>query len=587
MEIKKGIGVSTGVVVCQALLLDEGEIRIGRRSIHPSEAGTERKRLETAITAGGDEIRELRDSTTRNLGRETGAIFDFHLGLLKDPQLFETFILGIQRDHYTAEYAVHRALRDYGKVFLDHPDAFFRERVKDIYDIERRLLQKLLGRERIRLSAAEGPVIIVAHDLTPSQTASLSRAQVRGLAIEAGGRTSHTAIIANSLGIPAVVGLENIAHEVATGDLLVVNGYSGVVIINPDEATIHEHKGYERRQIKYQNLLNSMRDLSARTKDGVDITLHGNIEFPHEVDNALAMGAVGIGLYRTEFLFLASEREPTEKDHYAAYAEVIRRMEGRPVVIRTLDLGADKYSPFQDQPPEANPFLGCRSIRLCLGNLRMFKTQLRAILRASVLGNAGIMFPMISTPLELRQAKMVLKDTMEELDEENIPYSRHLRVGMMVEVPATALVPQPYVRECDFLSIGTNDLIQYTLAVDRGNQRVASLYSAAHPAVIKLIKNVVWSARGENKTVSLCGEMGGDPDFTILLIGLGLRNLSITPRNIPAIKKVIRGIDTREVQRTVRRVMSFENAQQITSFLREETRKFLPDIFAEAMTSRD
>jgi phosphoenolpyruvate-protein phosphotransferase (PTS system enzyme I) len=581
MEIKKGIGVSTGVTVAPALVLGDDELRIGRRSIAEAEIPTERKRLQAAITAACEDIRDLRDTTTRNLGKETGAIFDFHLGLLNDAQLLRSVTQGIEQNHFTAEFAVHRALRDYGKNFLEHPDAYFRERIKDIYDIEKRLLQKLMGREKIRLSDVTGPVVIIARDLTPSQTASLNKDLVKGIAIEAGGQTSHTAIIANSMGIPAVVGLENIAHEITSGDILVVNGYSGLVIIDPDEATISEHKLYEKRQMKYETSLNSMRDLPARTRNGVEIELLGNIEFPHEVDNALEKGAVGIGLYRTEFLYLASDREPTESDHYAAYAEVVRRLAGKPVVIRTLDLGADKYSPLHDQIQEANPFLGCRSIRLCLANIRMFKTQLRAILRASVLGDVRMMFPMITTPMELRQAKMVLKDTIEELEEEGIHYNRHIKVGMMVEVPCTAMVPQLFARECDFLSIGTNDLIQYTLAVDRGNQRVAPLYSAANPAVIKLIQNVARTGKRTGRNVSLCGEMGGDPEFTILLIGLGLRTLSIAPHNIPQVKKVIRSIHTDQAENIARRVMSFENSQQIMNFLREETRKVLPDIFRE------
>ncbi len=581
MELKKGIGVSTGVVIGPALLLDNDEIRIGRRAITLAEVAAEQQRLRTALTAASDDLRDLRERTRRNLGKEMAAIFDFHLALLNDPQLQAAFSQGIERDSHSAEFAVRRALREYGKHFTEHPDAYFRERVKDIYDLERRLLQHLMGAGKIRLEPTDQPVVIVAHDLTPSQTASLDKSKVRGIAIEAGGRTSHTAILANSLGIPAVVGLDSLTREVTTGDVLVVNGYSGVVIIDPDAATIEEHQKYEQRQVRYRTQLDSMRHLPARTKDGVDIKLFGNIEFPHEVDTALAKGAMGIGLYRTEFLYLAGGHEPTEEDHYAAYCRVLQCMGQRPVVIRTLDLGADKYSPFQDQVPEANPFLGFRSIRLCLGNLRIFKTQLRAILRASTRGDLRLMFPLISTPLELRQAKMVLKDTMEELDEQNIPYNPHLRVGMMVEVPSTALLPKPYVRDCDFLSIGTNDLIQYTLAVDRGNQRVASLYSAANPAVLRLIKNVIWSARSRRRAISLCGEMGGDPDFTLLLVGLGLRQFSVAPQHIPEIKKVIRSMNARHARQVAQRALGFEHTQQVMGFLREETRKILPDIFSE------
>jgi len=581
MEIKKGIGVSSGVVVCQALLLSEEDLRIGRRAIAAGEIDAERQRLSTALESSRGDIRQLRDQTARDLGQETGAIFNFHLGLLDDQTLLETFYKGIEENRFTAEYAVSRSLLEYSKQFLKQKDTYFRERVKDIYDIERRLVTKLQGKERVRLSELTEAVCLVAHDLTPSQTASLDRSKIRAICIDAGGRTSHTAIIANSMGIPAVVGLEGITHEINPGDMLIVNGQSGVVIINPDEATLEEHRKYEARQMQFERSLEPMRDLPARTKDGTEITLMGNIEFPHEVENALAKGATGIGLYRTEFLYLSSESEPKEDDHYAAYAEAIRKLGGRPIVIRTLDLGADKYVPWQKRDAEDNPFLGCRSIRLCLANLDMFKVQLRAILRASVLGDVRVMFPMVTTPMELRQAKMVLKDVMEELAENDVPYNPYLPVGMMIEVPSAALMAATYAKECDFFSIGTNDLIQYTLAVDRGNQRVAGLYTGANPAVLSLVRNVIRVGNRANISVSLCGELGADIEFTILLVGMGLRTLSINPHSIPEVKKVIRSIELEEAQKVARRVMSFEHSQQILNYLRDETRKVIPEAYGE------
>ncbi len=580
MEIRKGIGVSAGVVVCTAIVYSPDELRIGRRSIPVTEIARERIRLLDAITASSDEIRTLRDATTRNLGKETGAIFDFHLGLLNDPELLKAFNQGIDGLHLTAEYAVHKALRDYGRIFLEHPNPLFRDRVKDIYDIERRLVHKLIGRERGRITDMTEPSVLVARDLTPSQMASLDKGLVRAIAIEAGGQTSHSAIIANSMGIPAVLGLENITHEVTTGDMMIVNGFSGLVIINPDDATIAEHRRYEERAHRYENSLAQIRDLPARTIDGTDITLWGNIEFPHEIANTLTKGAQGIGLYRTEFLYLASEKEPTEEDHYNAYMEVAEKMAGKPVIIRTLDLGADKYFQQGDQPKEDNPFLGCRSIRLCLGSMRMFKTQLRALLRASTHGDIRIMFPMISHVMELRQAKMALKDVMEELDYEDIAYNRSMQVGMMIEVPSAALMCHSYVHDVNFFSIGSNDLIQYTLAVDRGNQKVASLYTAAHPAVLSLIRTVIRQAKKGKIGMSLCGEMAGDKEFTILLLGMGLRHLSIAPHNIPMIKKVIRSINLGDAQKIARKVMSFEQPQQVTSYLHDETRKLVPEVFA-------
>jgi phosphotransferase system enzyme I (PtsI) len=581
MEIKKGIGVSPGVVVCQALLLSDEELRIGRKAIAASEIETERQRLLTAISGSKADIRALRDQTARELGPETGAIFNFHLGLLDDPALLEQFYKGIEKHRFTAEYAVSRSLMDYSRQFLRQKDLYFRERVKDIYDIERRLVHKLQGKERVQMSEIKEPVCLVAHDLTPSQTASLDKAKVRAICIEAGGRTSHTAIISNSMGIPAVVGLENITHEINPGDMLIVNGHSGVVIVNPDESTLVEHRRYEERQVEFERSLEPMRDLPAKTKDGTEITLMGNIEFPHEVENALAKGATGIGLYRTEFLYLASESEPTEEDHYRAYAEAIRKLGGRPIVIRTLDLGADKYVPWQKRDAEDNPFLGCRSIRLCLANLDMFKVQLRAILRASVLGDVRVMFPMVTTPMELRQSKMVLKDVMEELAEEGKAYNPYLPVGMMIEVPSAALMAATFAKECDFFSLGTNDLIQYTLAVDRGNQRVAGLYTGANPAVLALIRNVIRVGNRANISVSLCGELGADIEFAILLVGMGLRVLSINPHAIPEVKKIIRSIELEEAQKVARRVMSFEHSQQILNYLRDETRKVIPEAYGD------
>ncbi|MEI7767034.1 MAG: phosphoenolpyruvate--protein phosphotransferase [Phycisphaerae bacterium] len=579
MRIKKGIGVSSGVAVCQALILRDDELRVGRRSITPDQVPAELQRLLVALEASKAEIRNIRDTSSTEFGPKIAAIFGFHLGMLEDKSLLQKFTDGIEKQLRSAEYSVSRTLREYANQFQSQTDSYFRERVNDLSDIEKRVVSKLTNTERRGLSDIHEPTAIVAHDLTPSQTASLDKSIIRGIAIDAGGQTSHTAIIANSLGIPAVVGLQDLLQEVTTGDILIINGTTGVVIVNPDEATLAEHRLFEERQQRFELTLNQLRDLPAKTRDGVEIQLMGNIEFPHEVDNVLEKGAVGIGLYRTEFLYLASEQEPTEDDHYAAYAEVIRRLNGKPLVIRTLDLGADKYTSAQALDPEDNPFLGCRSIRLCLANQPMFKTQLRAILRVSVLGDVRVMFPMITTPMELRQAKMILKDVQEELEEEGIAFNPYMPVGMMIEVPSAAIMCQAFSRECDFFSLGTNDLIQYTLAVDRGNQKVAALYTGANPAVLSLIRNVVRVGTRANIGVSLCGELGGDREFTMLLLGLGLRTLSITPHHIPEIKKIIRSVTITDCQRVARRVGSFEHQQQIMNFLREETRRVMPEAY--------
>ncbi|HMO27621.1 MAG TPA: phosphoenolpyruvate--protein phosphotransferase, partial [Tepidisphaeraceae bacterium] len=455
------------------------------------------------------------------------------------------------------------------------------ERGKDIHDIERRILKNLIGQRHGGLSTLQQQVVVIAHDLLPSQTAALDKKFIRGFATDVGGRTSHTAIVARAMAIPAVVGCGQITTAVAAGDTLIIDGTGGVVIVNPDAEQLAEHREYERRQIKLEAELETLRELPPETRDGAAVSLQANIEFPAEIDDALHRGALGIGLYRTEFLYLAAEQEPTEDDHYAAYADAVRRLGGRPLVVRTLDLGADKYlsGSTATGSTERNPFLGDRSIRMCLHNIPMFKRQLRAIMRVSVLGDVRVMFPMISTLMELRQAKMVLNDVMEELEDEDIPYRRDISIGMMVEVPAVVYMANNFAREVNFFSIGTNDLIQYTLAVDRTNERVAGLYNPAHPAVLAQIRDVIRAAHRNSISVSVCGEMAGEPLYTLLLLGLGLTVFSMNGPDIPEVKKIIRSTTMDHARQVARRVMSFDSERQVLHFLREETRKIIPEAF--------
>jgi len=357
---------------------------------------------------------------------------------------------------------------------------------------------------------------------------------------------------------------------------VIIDGNRGVVIINPDELTLEEHRRYIREYTDLEHELDELRTLPAVTRDGVTVKLMGNIEFPHEVEIALAKGGDGIGLYRTEFLYLGSEREPTKEEHYKAYEQAILAVQGKPIILRTLDLGADKWTQRQREEPERNPFLGLRSIRFCLQNLPLFRTQLRAMLRASVLGDMRIMLPLITTALELRQAKMVIGDVMEDLEEENIPFNRSLKIGIMIETPSAALTAATLAKEADFFSIGTNDLVQYSLAVDRTNERVASLFTPAHPAIIHMIKDILKVGRRQGIEVSLCGEMAGEPEYTILLLGLGLRIFSMTPPRIPQIKRVIRAVSLEKAVKIARRCMTFDTDRQILSYLREETRRVVP-----------
>jgi len=578
MKTKKGIGVSAGVAIAPAVLVDAEEFDIPHRTVPPEQAEAEWGRLKQAVSVSKREVRELRKQTADRLGKETAGIFDFHLGLLEDKILTRKFADTVLGDHVTAEYAVAAVLRDYAKEFLSM-SPYLAERVKDVYDIEKRLLRNLIGQRRESLSHLRRPVVVLAHDLTPSQAAAMDREHIRGLALDAGGATSHTAIVARALGIPAIVGLNDVTADVAGGETLILDGNRGLVIIDPDEAALREYEQFSQQQVEFLHSLDALRDLPAVTRDGHEVVLLGNIEFPSEAGTVLAKGGQGIGLYRTEFLYLGSDVEPTEEDHYNAYRQVIERVQGRPVVIRTLDLGADKYTQSRARVPERNPFLGLRSIRFCLQNLPMFRTQLRAILRASVGADVSLMFPLITTMTELRQAKMVVMDVREDLEEQGTEHSQDVPVGMMVETPSAALQCGDFAREVDFFSVGTNDLIQYTLAVDRGNEKVASLFNPVNPAVLQLIKEVIRSGQRYDVSVSLCGEMAGDPQYALLLLGMGLRSFSCAPAAIPEIKKMIRSATMEQATEVARRVMGFTSETEITNYLRAEARKVLPEAF--------
>ena len=579
MDIKKGIGVSPGIAISIAVVLDAEDLVIPHRQIETADIPAEITRFNHAIAGSVNDLTEFRDSVSVQHGKEISSIFDFHLGLLRDKTVITQVVAEITQNRTTAEHAFSIVMRRFAATFQQMSDRFFSERVKDIHDIEKRVLRKLIGKRHEDLAKLDHDVIIIAHDLLPSQTAMLDKRRVKGFATDVGGRTSHTAIVARAMGIPAVVGLGNITTGVSGGDTVIIDGNRGVVIINPDEQQLAEHREFAQRLIRLETELQSLRDLPAQTKDSQTVSLQANIEFPAEVDDALHHGAGGIGLYRTEFLYLASEHEPSEEDHYRAYAEALRRLNGKPLVIRTLDLGADKYTQAKATNPERNPFLGDRSIRLCLHDIPMFKRQLRAIMRASVLGDVRIMFPMITTIMELRQATMVLRDVMEELEDEGIECRREIPIGAMIEVPAAAIMADQIAKEVSFFSIGTNDLIQYTLAVDRTNERVAGLFSPAHPAVLKLIRDTIQSAQRNGIGCSVCGEMAGEPLYTLLLLGLGLQTFSMNGPDVPEVKKIIRSTTMEHARWVAQQVMSYDSERQVLPFLREETRKLLPEAF--------
>jgi len=579
MEIKKGIAVSPGVSIGKSLIIDSEDYRIPRREIDPSQRAAEIERARNAFVGAVEELVKLERGPGEAAGGRIKDIFAVHLRYLRDRSLRRKITDMVHAESVTAEYAVSTVLREIASKFTNVKDAYISERAADIYDIERRLLRQLLGHKREDIGRLQEEVVVVARELSPTQTATFNKAFIKGMATDAGGRTSHTAIVARSLGIPAVVALEDLTEIVRGGDTVIIDGNRGIVIVNPDEETIRQYEVYSREFVALEHKLDTIRAKPAVTRDHVRIKLLGNIEFPDEARVVLEKGGEGVGLYRTEFLYLNRPTEPIEQEQYEAYAEVLRVFADRPVIIRTFDLGADKYTQSRRVAPEPNPFLGLRSIRFCLQNLAMFKTQLRAILRASVLGQAKVMFPLITNIQELMQAKMILHDVMEDLDEEGIQYNRDLEVGIMVETPSAALTASTLARDADFFSIGTNDLTQYTLAVDRGNELVSTLYSAADPAVLRLIRMVIQDAYKAQIEVSVCGETASEPEYVMLLLGLGIRTLSITPPMIPEIKQVIRSVTIEDCNQLARKVLAMNSERQISGYLRSAARKILPEAF--------
>lgn len=571
--------MSSGVVIGRAQVLDAVERYVPERRIEAEAVEAEVERLWTAIGAALDELTELRNKTEEELGSDPAKILDFHIGVLQDPTLVAPMQERITKGLVNAERAVAERFDQLAKQFRGMESEVFRQKANDIIDLDRRILGKLLGQSVDNLIDVDEPVVLVAHELTPSQAASIDRQKILGIATDAGGRTSHTSIVARALQIPAVVGCHELTRTIQNGDQIIVDGETGKVLVRPSLEDIVYYRERQQKQLVRKASYRDLVDLEPVTLDGTRITLMGNIEFPEEVETVLENGGFGVGLYRTEFLWLTRDDSPTEDEQFESYRRTLQLLDGRPLTIRTFDLGADKHTQQRAEEPERNPFLGCRSIRFCLQNLPMFKTQLRAIMRASAFGTMKIMFPLVSTVMELRQTKMLLRDVCEELDEESIPYDRDLEAGMMVEVPSAALMAKVFASEVSFFSIGTNDLIQYTLAVDRGNERVANLYTGAHPAVLQLIKIVVRAARRKSVDVSICGELAGEPLYTMLLIGLGIRTLSMVPAQIPVIKQVIRAVDVEHCERVARKIGTFDSERQVLNCLRDELRKVDPESF--------
>jgi phosphotransferase system enzyme I (PtsI) len=586
MEIRRGIAVSPGVAIGPALVLDTEGVRITHRTVPVEQTPDEIARLRRALEETAAEARETRRVMTARIGPALGNIFGAQESLFEDHRLRTQIENEIRNHSYSAEYAVSRVIRDYVKKMEEtalrvpeHGRAEVRRRAAEFIDLEKQVLAALTGQQSEPLEQVAEPVIVLATDLMPSDTADFTPRTVRAFATESGGPTSHTAILAGALEIPAVVGLNRFLTDISGGDTVIVDGHKGLLILDPDEPTLAKYEEIRAHDMVRADRYEKLRDKPAATLDGVTVRLLGNIELTQEAPHCLDYGAEGIGLYRTEFLYLNKTADPTEAEHYEAYRSVLATIgPDKPVVIRTLDLGADKvFSLSNLLAGEKNPFLGLRSVRLCLRKLDLFKTQLRAILRAGQYGDVRIMFPMISTVEELRQCKTLLKEVMEDLEDAGIPFKRELPVGTMVEVPSAALLADVMATEVDFFSIGTNDLVQYTIAADRNNENVANLYRPEDPAVLRLIRMVVEAADREQVEVNVCGEMSGEPLYAPLLVGLGLRQLSATPRKIPEIKRVIRQLEVPEAERIAQQVLKMETARQVSNYLRDQLRRILPE----------
>ncbi len=580
MLIRNGIAVSPGVVIGPALVLGTEDFRIPNRFVSVGAVDVELKRFQQAIDAVCTEIEENERAAQDQLGAQYAAIFSAHLQMVRDPKLLGEIEQLVREKHHSPEFAASRVLRRYARVFENLGDSYLRERAADIYDLEKRILRHLLGSQREELAQLTAPVAVLAHNLTPGETAGLDTRYVLGFATEVGGSTSHTAILAGAIEIPAVVGVGSFLSDVSGGETVIIDGNHGAVIIDPDEATLKKYRASEQRARSVQARLSSLKPVRAETKDGVRVQVYSNIEFPEEVGHCTERGADGIGLFRTEFLYLRSNRAPSEEEQYEAYRRVVKEFPQSPVIIRTLDIGADKVPSvlrttlYRDH----NPMLGLRSIRLSLRDLPMFKTQLRAILRAAVYGDVHIMFPLVASLLELRQARMILADVVEDLEEQQIPFRGDVPVGMMVEVPSAAVLADVFAQEVDFFSIGTNDLIQYTLACDRSDPEVSNLYRSGDPSVLRLVRMVLDAAKTHGRKVTVCGQMSSDPKFVPLLIGMGLRQLSAAPYAIPEVKEVIRNISISQAEEIAEHVSQLHLARDVENYLLGELHQICPDL---------
>ncbi|MEE9613372.1 MAG: phosphoenolpyruvate--protein phosphotransferase [Thermodesulfobacteriota bacterium] len=582
VSLLRGIGVSSGIVIGKAYRIDKGMAESTYYChLDPSDTDAEIKRFRDALKQSREQLQRIkRKLAVEGKVREHIRIIDAHLMILKDRMLIKDTIDVIKGQRANAEWALRTVLKEIKDTFDKMDDEYLRERGSDIEHIVDRVLVNLSGRKEATMSDIKEPVVVVAHDLSPTDTAQMAGSKVLAFLTDIGGRTSHTSIVARSLEIPAVVGLENVTRKVETGDTVVVDGMTGAVIINPSKSVI---KVYERRRERYESYGRALlhyKDLPAETTDGHRISLTGNMEMTEEVSSLVDHGAEGIGLYRSEFLYLNRRDLPGEEEHLRAYKRVLKKVAPNPVVIRTLDVGGDKLLSHGEPVEEANPAMGLRAIRFTLKRTDIFKTQLRAVLRASASGKIRVLFPMLSGVEELRRAKALLEEAKEELKREKKPFDPDIEVGAMIEVPSAALIADIMAKEADFFSIGTNDLLQYSLAIDRVNEHVAYLYEPLHPGVLRIIKSVADAAQAQGIPVGVCGEMAGEPEHALIFLGMGIDQLSMNAFSLLRVKRLIRSVSFSEAREISMKVLEFSTAKEVENYVSARLSEFYREEFS-------
>ncbi|MGL9791130.1 phosphoenolpyruvate-protein phosphotransferase [Enterococcus sp. DIV2461a] len=573
-EMLKGIAASDGVAVAKAYLLVQPDLSFNKTSVEDTDA--EATRLDDALAKSTEELQAIRDKAAQSLGEAEAQVFDAHLMVLSDPEMVGQIKQNIQDNKVNAEAALKEVTDMYIGMFEAMDDnAYMQERAADIRDVAKRILAHLLGVTLPNPSMINEEVIVVAHDLTPSDTAQLDRTYVKAFVTDIGGRTSHSAIMARSLEIPAIVGTKEITDKVKAGDILAVNGSIGDVIIDPTDAEKSEFEAEAKAYADQKAEWDKLKNAETVTADGKHVELAANIGTPKDLEGVHKNGGEAVGLYRTEFLYMDSSDFPTEEDQYQAYKAVLEGMEGKPVVVRTMDIGGDKELPYLTLPHEMNPFLGYRALRISLSELGdgMFRTQMRALLRASVHGNLRIMFPMVATLKEFRAAKAIFEDEKQKLVNEGVEVSNDIQVGIMIEIPAAAVLADKFAKEVDFFSVGTNDLIQYTMAADRMNERVSYLYQPYNPSILRLIKNVIDAAHAEGKWAGMCGEMAGDQTAVPLLLGMGLDEFSMSATSILKTRSLMKRLDTTKMAELADRALKeCDTMEEVVALVEEYTK---------------